>query len=360
MSRCSRLTGCLAVFLAAALTFSAAHQSGPALADENPSSASANTVESTESSPQATLSFGTNVNEEPKWRQFIGGDVEEVWAHSPSMDRNIPLIVLRADDSKGPRPVLYLLNGADGGESTANWLFHTDALDYYRSKNINLVIPMQGYRSFYTDWIQDSERLGGKQKWETFLTQELPGPLEKALNTNGKRAIAGVSMSATTTILYAQHHPGFYNAVASFSGCQQTSGFLGDLTTNLVIASYGDPTMMWGDMNSDTWRYNDIFANIEKLRGQTIYVANGSMTFGPYDLVGSPFLWEGVTSIDSVVNGGIIEGVSNICAHNFQAKLKQANIPATFDFTAVGTHSWGYWQDDLRRSWNTIGPAIGA
>ncbi|MDO4911388.1 MAG: alpha/beta hydrolase family protein [Corynebacterium sp.] len=322
--------------------------------EQTQSSQSAQSTAST-----AVLTFGENTNAEPAWRQFIGGDVEEAWAYSPSMGRSIPLIVLRADDSAGPRPTVYLLNGADGGEGTANWLFHTDALNFYRSKNVNLVIPMAGYRSFYTDWVEDNEALGGKQKWETFLTKELPGPIEAALNANGKRALSGVSMSATTTILYAQHNPGFYDAVASISGCQQTTGFLGDATLHLTISSYGDPDMMWGPEGSETRQYNDIFANLDKLRGQNIYVSNGSMTFGPYDLAGSPFLFEGVTSVDSVLNGGIIEGFSNMCAHNFAAKMKKANIPATFNFTPVGTHSWGYWQDALRGSWSVFGPALG-
>lgn len=297
---------------------------------------------------------------EPAWRQFIGGDVEELWAYSPSMDRTIPLILLRADSSNGPRPLLYLLNGGDGGENTANWLFHTDVLEFYRSKNINVLIPMMGYRSFYTDWIEDNPQLGGKQYWETFLTQELPTPLEHTIGTNGKRAIAGNSMSATTVVLYAQHNPGFYDAIASISGCQQTSGFLGLLATSLTISTYGKPLMMWGEQDSPTWAYNDIFANIEKLRNQKMYIASGSGTFGPYDLAGSPFLFPGVTSVDSVVNGGIIEAVSNMCTHNFKAKLDQAGIPAVFNFAPVGTHSWGYWQDYIHDSWRVIGPALEA
>ncbi|MGW4715572.1 hypothetical protein [Nocardia sp. NPDC004260] len=34
------------------------------------------------------------------------------------------------------------------------------------------------------------------------------------------------------------------------------------------------------------------------------------------------------------------------------------NIPATFDFRTSGTHSWGYWQEDLHNSWPLIAAAV--
>ena len=102
-------------------------------------------------------------------------------------------------------------------------LMQTDVVDFYMDKNVNVVIPMSGQFSYYTDWEQENANLGGKQKWETFLTKELPGPLEKTLKASDKRAIVGMSMTGTTSLLYAEHYPGFYDAVGSFSGCAQTS-----------------------------------------------------------------------------------------------------------------------------------------
>ena len=46
----------------------------------------------------------------------------------------------------------------------------TDIVDFYMDKNVNVVIPMAGKFSYYTDWDQDVEALGGKQTGETFLT----------------------------------------------------------------------------------------------------------------------------------------------------------------------------------------------
>ncbi|MDJ0114788.1 esterase family protein, partial [Rhodococcus erythropolis] len=41
-------------------------------------------------------------------------------------------------------------------------------------------------------------------------------------------------------------------------------------------------------------------------------------------------------------------------------RLNALGIPATFDFKPSGTHSWGYWQDDLHNSWPMIASSMGA
>ncbi len=46
--------------------------------------------------------------------------------HSDAMDRDIPLTVIKPRDPSQPRGVLYLLNGAGGGEDSASWLARTD------------------------------------------------------------------------------------------------------------------------------------------------------------------------------------------------------------------------------------------
>ena len=125
--------------------------------------------------PQATVTVGArNVDPVPMWREKVAEHpdrVKEMWAHSPSMDRDVPLFVITAKDNSQPRPTIYLLNGADGGEGKANWVMQTDVVDFYMDKNVNVVIPMAGKFSYYTDWEQDVEALGGKQTWETFLTK---------------------------------------------------------------------------------------------------------------------------------------------------------------------------------------------
>lgn len=310
----------------------------------------------------ATITPGLNSTVRPQWRVYIqsyGSRVQEMWAYSPSMERLIPLVVIKAPQEQAP--TVYLLNGGDGGEGIANWVIQTDAIDFYLDKNVNVVIPMSGKFSYYTDWVESNSTLGGKQYWETFLVKELPGPMEALLNANGKRSILGMSMSATTTLLYAQHYPGFYDAVGSFSGCAQTNDPLGRLSLWATLErGNATPEQMWGPVNSPYSLYNDALINAEKLRGTAIYVSNASGMAGSWDLLTSPRIrGNSANSATSIIEGGIIEATTNMCTHNLKAKLDSYRIPATFNFRPTGTHSWGYWQDDLRYSWPVIATAMG-
>ncbi|PRQ12189.1 esterase [Corynebacterium sp. 13CS0277] len=345
-----------------ALRLATAALCGVATVSAAPALAGTPAAEYAGTTPRATLTEGAKPGTELKWREittFAPDRVKEVWAHSPSMDRDVPLLVLRAAEPN--RPTLYLLNGGDGGEGRANWAMQSDALAYYWDKNVNVVIPMSGRFSYYTDWENTNAYLGGKQMWETFLTKELPQPIEDYLGANGKRAIAGMSMTATTTLLYAQHHPGFYDAIGSFSGCAQTNVGLG-LAAVAVTLNRGRATIeqMWGPQNSPTRLYNDALLNAEKLRGTPMYISNSSGLAGVHDLPSSPRIkGDPVGVATNVITGGAIEGATNVCTHDLKAKLDAAGIPADWNFRPNGTHSWGYWQDDLRASWPTFARAMG-
>ncbi|AZA12260.1 alpha/beta hydrolase [Corynebacterium gerontici] len=315
--------------------------------------------------PLASVHTGETPNLAPLWRDKLDGKRQvEMWAHSPSMNRDVPLVVLKA--SSPNRPTLYLLNGADGGEGPVNWVLRTDVLDFYADKDINVVIPMSGAFSYYTDWVEDAPSIGGKQSWETFLTKELPGPLEQTLGANNQRAIAGMSMSATSALLMAEHNPGFYDSVASFSGCASTSDPVTYNFVRLTVNRGGnEPEQMWGPMGGEYNRFNDALINAEGLRNTPVYVSNGSGIMGEFD---SPqyLLENGVkpaqlasASATLGIEGGAIEASTNACTHAFKVKMDTLGIPADYNFRPAGTHSWGYWQQDLRDSWSTIARGFG-
>lgn len=292
-------------------------------------------------------------------------------AKSPSMNgRSIPLVVIHAKDPG--RPTLYVLNGGDGGEGSANWIMQTKMIDFYKDKNINVVVPMEGKFSYYSDWVNDKKNLGGKQMWETFLTKELPPVIEKELQANDKRAITGMSMSATTVLLYAQHHPGFYDAIGSFSGCAQTNDSMGRIAIDLTLErASSNVNEMWGngeafqpgflDKPVDNYlQYNDALVNAEKLRGQTMYISNASGLSGRWDYWSSPRTKGNSAAMAEVeVVGGVIEGATNFCTHQLKAKLDKAGIPAEWNFRPTGTHQWGYWEDDMHLSWPTLAKGLG-
>lgn len=292
-------------------------------------------------------------------------NVEEVWTFSPAMNRDIPVLLIRPQDpaKRANAPTLYLLNGADGGEGRANWLMQTDLVQYYGGNTdpakgpvtegigANVVIPMAGRFSYYTDWVNPAPSLGGVQKWETYMTRELPQAIEPALGANGRRAIAGMSMSATSSLMYAEHHPGFYNAVGSFSGCASTTSGMAPLFVDLTL-DRGKATVeqMWGGHNTPAAQRDDALLGAPKLAGQrNIYVSNGTGIAGEHDWPTSPRL-NGNLSASGVVivEGGTIEAATNTCTLEFAWRTQSLGIPVTFNFRPTGTHQWGYWQDDLR------------
>lgn len=312
--------------------------------------------------------------------QAISADrVKEVTYHSNAMNRDIPLVVLQA--SKPDRPVVYLLNGAGGGEQSVNWLVQgynndrsTPIIHHYMQQDVNLVIPMRGAFSYYTDWVKPANGnayLRGPQYWETFLTKELPGAIESQdLNQTDfdatKRAIIGMSMSATSSLLLAQHSGDLYSSVGSFSGCAATSKPFPWAFMALTIDRGGEsPETMWGKAGSDVNVWNDALIQSEKLRGKAVYVSNGSGLTSGRELAstqrdrGIAPAQAFATSTEAIVTGGIIEAATNSCTHDLKAKLDRQGIPATFNFRPTGVHTWSYWIDDVTASWPTIARGLG-
>ena len=169
-------------------------------------------------------------------------------------------------------------------------------------------------------------------------------------------------MSATTTLLYAQHHPGFYDMVGSFSGCAQTAAGAPLEYLRLTLnRGKSTPEQMWGPVGGPTFAYNDALLNASKLRGQQMYISSGTGYAGPHDLFTTRFTKHGdpLQVFIHVVNGGIIESAVNRCTHDLKAKLDKQGIQADWNMRPVGTHSWGYWEDDLRGSWPVITRSFG-
>lgn len=303
-----------------------------------------------------------------KWYQKYADDdrVLKLEATSPAMDgRAVPLAVIKAQNPD--RPTIYLLNGAGSAEQDTDWLNQSEAVEFYADKDVNVVVPQAGAFSYYTDWNESPNQsyLKGPQKWETFLTKELPGPLEAHLNANNKRAVAGMSMSATSSLLFAQHNPGFYDAVGSYAGCAATAApFEYEALRLTVNRGGGEPEQMWGPMGSQKNRYNDALMNSDKLRGTELYISSGNGLPGETDMP-SYYTGQGVNPAAASVGaatlqieGGVIEAAVNHCTHNLEAKLKSQNIPAKYNFRDTGTHSWPGWREDLEKSWPVFEKAL--
>ncbi len=280
------------------------------------------------------------------------------YVHSVSMDKTIPVKIQMPADMSAPRPTLYLLNGAGGGEDSATWQRRTDMASFFSDKRVNVVTPIGGAFSYYTDWQKDDPELG-RNKWTTFLTQELPPIIDTAFKGNGTNSLAAISMTGTSVLNLAIQAPGLYKSVAGYSGCAETSTPAGQAYIKLVVESRGggDTENMWGPTGGAGWVENDPVVNAEKLRGTEIYMSSGNGLPGAHDTLAKT--GSNAALANQVLLGGAIEGATLLCTNNLFKRLNALNIPSTFDFRPNGTHSWGYWQDDLHKSWPWIARTIG-
>ncbi|MFI9507164.1 alpha/beta hydrolase [Nocardia sp. NPDC052566] len=141
-----------------------------------------------------------------------------VSVYSPAMDRIIPVEVLHPPGTTA-RPSYYLLDGVDSRPPTTNWSQFTDIDAFFADKQVNVILPVGGEGSYYSDWQRPDHHLGSLMRWETFLTRELPPLIDRQFHGNGRNAVGGVSMGAAAAAILATRHPALYRGVASFSGC---------------------------------------------------------------------------------------------------------------------------------------------
>ncbi|WP_306360635.1 alpha/beta hydrolase family protein [Nocardia sp. CC227C] len=285
-----------------------------------------------------------------------------LYVYSAAMDATYPVDVQRPADTSAPRPTLYLLNGAGGGQDDASWQKKTDIVNgFLGDKNVNVVQPIGGKWSYYTDWQQPDPNLG-VNKWTTFFTEELPPLIDAALGTNGINAIAGISTSGTTVLQLPEKAPGLYKAAAAYSGCAQFADPVGREFMRLTVEVWGGGEMenMYGPPDSPAWVENDPVVNADKLRGVELYISTGNGLPGQYDTLNGEYALPGAYGLaNQLIIGGAIEAGTQYCTANLKNKLDSLGIPATYNFRSSGTHSWGYWNDEFMNSWPVLARGLG-
>ncbi|WP_232852015.1 alpha/beta hydrolase [Nocardia acididurans] len=284
------------------------------------------------------------------------GNWERLYVASASMHRIVPVDVLRGSGSE-PRPTLYLLDGVEA-EDTSGWLTKGRAAEYFTGKPVDVVLTSGGVGSMYTDW-QRYDAMLGLNRWETFLTDELPPVVEAYLESSGRRAIAGVSMGAQGAMMLAQRHPGRYAAVAGMSGCYSTADEFGHTVTRMTVGSRGgDVVNLWGPPGSPEWAAHDSFLGADHLRGTVIHLSAGTGLPTPADLAAitqAPNIFDAARMAGG---GSSLEAGTRTCTERFAQRLTQLGIPATVHLTPTGMHTWPDFADALGPAWRTLAPAL--
>jgi S-formylglutathione hydrolase FrmB len=276
---------------------------------------------------------------------------------SAAMRRIISVDVLRGS-GEAPRPVLYLLDGVDG-DATSAWLGKGGAAEFFAGKPVDVVLTGGGTGSMYSDWVRHDTALG-LNRWETFLTTELPPIVESLLRTDGRRAIAGVSMGAQAAMMLAQRHPGWYRAVAGMSGCYSTADPLGHAVTTITVASRGgNVDNLWGPPSSPEWAAHDSLLHAENLRGTAVYLSAAAGLPTGADLVAVASSPSVADALRTAGGGAALEAGARACTERFAARLSELRIPATVEYTAEGMHTWPDFQAQLPRAWRVLAEALG-
>ena len=280
-----------------------------------------------------------------------------LWVHSPAMNEDIQVqINVGRDWNIDPGksyPQLVMLDGLRARDDVNGWTLETNIEEFFADKNVNVVLPVGGESSFYTDWNEPDN--GHNYQWETFLTKELPPILERDWRSTDVRGIAGLSMGGTAAMMLAQRHPDMYKFVGSYSGILNTTslGMPQALQFAMLDAGNYHSQNMWGPPSSPRWAEQDPLLHVDKLRGKSIYISSGNGFAGPHDQVG------GIPGISTNIAGMGLEILSRLTSQNFASALAREGIPANVIYRPSGTHSWPYWQFELHQSWPQIATALG-
>lgn len=289
--------------------------------------------------------------------EIHGPGWDRLYVASAAMRRVVPIDVLHGPGGD-PKPTLYLLDGVEGAP-TSGWLTDGHAARFFAGKSVDVVLPGSGVGSMYADWDHYDGTLG-LNRWETFLIDELPSVVENYLHSDGRRAIAGVSMGAQAAMMLAQRHHGFYRAVAGISGCYSTADEVGQAVTRITVASTGgNPENLWGPPNSPEWAAHDSYLGADQLRGTSIYLSAASGLPSPPDLGAIVGAHDVAGALQSAGGGAVLEAGARTCTERFAARLTQLNIPATVRYIPAGTHSWPDFTAALPSAWDALAAGLG-
>lgn len=281
---------------------------------------------------------------------------DKVSVFSPSMNKVIINDVFKAPG--GGAPTFYLLPGIDGGDNldpgglwapgTKSWFGMADIQGFFADKNVNVVSPLGGQFSWFTNWVADPAK-----QYQTYMIDELRPLIDAEYNTSGRNAVGGLSSTGGTAVDYAIQAPGVYQAVGSYSGLLTPAANPQQVSITLMGGG-ASADAMWGPAGGPLWIAHDPSLNVSKLAGVAVYVAaSGSGNVGEVDRLPPGF--------GPNITGGLIERIVADSTRVFADKAAAAGIPVTYVVRPDGSHTWGLFESEMQESWNTtIGPALRA
>lgn len=251
-------------------------------------------------------------------------------------------VLLPSGYAQHPRrryPVLYLLHGSF--DTSASWTTKGDAEKLTAPYGVIVVMPPTAGKGNAGGWASDwdNEGRGGVPRFETFTIRQLIPWVDRRLRTRARRsgrAIAGLSMGGFSALSYAARHPDLFAAAASFSGAVDTNKTeVQPVIEGETLADGGaTPDAIWGPrLTSEiVWRTHNPWDLAANLADMTLSVRTGNGQPGPGD-----------TTLFDPIEAGVYD--MSVSLHDRLAALR---LPHVWDAYGNGTHSWPYWQRDLK------------
>lgn len=287
------------------------------------------------------------------------GTFQEFWIDACGMPTNGAFgnksmrpgkVKVRAWMRGGNARTVIMLDGMRAQYDRSGWELNTNVQDLV-NRGINVVEPVGGPASFYTNWDAPSNFNGQKRayKWGCVIDNRLVPALKSRgfRGKNGKYAIMGLSMGGNAALTHAAQRRDLYYAAGSLSGYNWLTA--PGMRTMLRIAMLDvapqpwNVDSMWGAPWSPRWAQNDPASLINRMHGLKLYVGSGNGLFGRYNYpqnIG-----------DDLFKGTPLEvlALTQAVAFDASARLQGVN-PMTY--YANGTHAWGYWQDMVWNAYN--------
>lgn len=276
---------------------------------------------------------------------------------SPAMKRNVEVQVLLPKDPRTPAPMLYMLDGLSA-PSTSGWLRRGGLPEVIKNDNVTVVMPTQAGGSIYTDWVSYDQKLG-VQKWETFLSEELPTVMESSaagLNFNGKRGIGGLSMGAAGAIRNAAFYPDVWDVAMGISGCYTTMDAASKTLHRMITEPRGgNIENMWGPYGTAQWQRHDIALNPDGLRNTRVYLSASDGNITAVDRVPA----QETMDIQELPLWAMVEQGMRHCTKKLDNAMTKAGITnKVVRYTTGRVHDWPLYKDELPHGWAAIQSAL--
>lgn len=306
----------------------------------------------------------TRFVEVERYRKDESGNEQayEYWiVESKAMKRQITVEVVpsRITD-QGAAPVLYMLDGVGAPISSTGWAHQAEIADRLKDENVHIVNPAGAYASYYSDW-EKADPVLGFNKWETFLTEELPAVVKSQLEArdgaavSDKAAVGGISMGGQAAMHLAATYPELYDGVMAFSGFYSTMDQLGYQTVRMSVETRGgNVENMWGPHRSKRWQENDTVSHVQGLKNTAVYFSSGNGVAGEDDYVEYKFGQKPIEMATGLIlERGVLEGTKS-----FEKALKAKGIEHQVDYSETGMHNWPNFLKNFDAGWAHIKPAL--